>query len=125
MVHEQVIVKVNAPVDRGVRPLVSALNEFPNVITCESCEGDGEGMAFVSFRVEGDHQELADFVRNLSITIGNDGRLTDASYALALEWYAGGDTPLAYLRVPRRQIAAIAEAVSSAAAIGLHYCDRP
>ena len=37
--HEQVLVKVNAEVDRGVAPLILALARWPGVCTVDSCEG--------------------------------------------------------------------------------------
>lgn len=63
--HEQVFVKVNAPVDRGAASLISALSAFPKLQTVESCE-DINGSAWVTF-IYGDNeekpwQELADFV---------------------------------------------------------------
>lgn len=42
MQHKETSVKVNAWVDRGVAPLVQALNEFPQVYTLQSCEGPAE-----------------------------------------------------------------------------------
>ncbi len=41
-VHPQAWVKVNAQVDRGVVPLIEALNSIPGLRTMESCETDGE-----------------------------------------------------------------------------------
>jgi len=63
--HEQVWAKVNAPVDRGAAPLVSALSGFPKLQTLESCE-DLQGWAWVTF-VYGQHwerpwEDLAKFV---------------------------------------------------------------
>ncbi len=47
--HTQVWVKVNAPVDRGLEALISALSAFPELQTFESCEGDGDTPAWVGF----------------------------------------------------------------------------
>ena len=47
--HAQVWVKVNAPVDRGLEPLISALSAFPSLQTLESCEGDADRPAWVCF----------------------------------------------------------------------------
>jgi len=53
MGHRQVWVKVNASIDEGVAPLVSALAEFPGVCTASSCQGDAphgeEAVASVVF----------------------------------------------------------------------------
>jgi hypothetical protein len=63
--HDQVWIKVNAPVDNGIAALVTALSEFPKLQTIESCQGGNE-WAWVCF-VYGKHwetpwKELADFV---------------------------------------------------------------
>lgn len=62
--HEQVWVKVNAPVDKGISPLIAALSAFPKLQTIESCE-DTAGYAWVCF-IYGDLfkpcDELAPFV---------------------------------------------------------------
>lgn len=63
-VHEQTWVKVNAPVDRGIAELVTALSGFSKLQTIESCQGDN-GWAWVCFAC-GDSgrswRELAEFV---------------------------------------------------------------
>lgn len=49
--HTEIFVKVNAPVDSGVAPLVEALSFIPELETLESCEGEPDGkMAYVFFR---------------------------------------------------------------------------
>ena len=48
-VHAQVWVKVNAPVDRGLEALITALSAFPKLQTFESCEGDQDTPAWVGF----------------------------------------------------------------------------
>jgi len=51
--HRQVWVKVNAPVDAGIAPVVAALSEIDGVCTAASCEGyssvDEEPQANVIF----------------------------------------------------------------------------
>lgn len=116
MVHEQVSVKVNARVDRGIAALVSALNTFSNVITVESCEGRDGNDAHVAFLVGNDHRDLAEFIRELSISLGNDRSISDRFFVLSIEWCAGGENPLGYLRVSPQHIAALAEAITSVAA---------
>ena len=64
--HEQVWVKVNAPVDRGISELIRALSGFSRLRTVESCEGNNE-WAWVCFaygedRDEEPWRELSDFV---------------------------------------------------------------
>ena len=80
-VHEQTWVKVNAPVDRGVAPLIEALSQFPSVRTLDSCEGTGED-AWVCFDCgEKDWKRLSRFVLHmigptLSEEFGDRVRLT-------------------------------------------------
>lgn len=112
MIHEQVMVKVNAPVDRGVASLVEALSSIPNLITSESCEGDSSKEAFVSFHVDGDWRALAQFVHDFSKAVSS--RVADIWYSLSVEWYAGGERPLAYVRVPHQHIEKLSEAISKA-----------
>lgn len=114
MIHEQVFVKVNALVDRGVRPLVAALNELPGVLTATSCEGDAGQDAYAAFTYGAGWWELAEFVHCLSASLAADNRLASCSYSLSIEWYAGGDTPLAYLRLPRQHVETVAASIDSA-----------
>jgi hypothetical protein len=52
MDHRHVIVRVNAPVDEGIAPLVVALSEISGLVTMESCQGhDGQQDAFVVFHM--------------------------------------------------------------------------
>jgi len=63
--HEQVFVKVNAPVDRGVAVLITALSAFPKLRTFESCENlNGWAWACFSYGEFWDQpcRELAPFV---------------------------------------------------------------
>jgi hypothetical protein len=64
--HKQTWIKVNAPVDKLIRGLVSALNLFPKLQTIESCQGNGNSQSWVNFYY-GEHwkhswKELANFV---------------------------------------------------------------
>lgn len=50
--HRETCVKVNALVDEGIAPLVSALSAIDGLVTLESCQGDqGRRAAFVIFRM--------------------------------------------------------------------------
>ena len=64
--HEQVWVTVNAPVDKGVSGIISALSEFAGLETVESCESDIERRSWVCFRYgpywKHPWRALADFV---------------------------------------------------------------
>jgi hypothetical protein len=114
--HAQTLVKVNVQVDKGIAPLVEALNACPGVFTTSSCEGRKDENAYVAFDVGGNDDKLAAFIRSLSTVLGQDNRACDLPFTLSLEWYAGGKTPAGYLRVPRQHIHALADAVRSAAA---------
>ena len=59
--HKQLWVKVNAPVDKGIAELITALSAFPKLQTIESCQGT-KGRAWVWFAYGEDWKELADFV---------------------------------------------------------------
>jgi hypothetical protein len=60
--HEQIWVKVNAPVDRGIASIVSALNSIEGLRTLDSCEGiAGHKPAHVYFNY-GDWRSLSAFM---------------------------------------------------------------
>lgn len=125
MVHEQVMVKVNAQVDRGVASLVEALNKMPDLVTAESCEGDAAREAYVSFHVCSGWKDLADHVHALSSELGKNQDVADLRFSLSIEWYAGGESPLAYLRVPRQHVSVIAKAIALAAETEQRDHERP
>ncbi len=77
-------VKVNAPVDRGVKGIVFALSEFPRLETVESCEDNNTHGPWVCFRYgsywNNDWRELANFVLGflalrLNLLVGDDANL--------------------------------------------------
>jgi len=105
--HLEVPVKVTAWVDEGVVQLVEALNEFPDVVTLDSCQGyDGNG-AYVLFRCQ--YQGSAKLARELGEALNGTG----ASYVLRAEWRPGCEEPLLELVCPSGEVAALAEAVSA------------
>ena len=60
--HEQVWIKVNAPVDRGVVRVVAALNRLDGLHTLDSCEGiAGEKPAHVYFNY-GDWRQISHLI---------------------------------------------------------------
>jgi hypothetical protein len=60
--HEQVWLKVNAPVDAGVAEIVSVLNTVDGLETLQSCQGDpGERNGYVYFAC-GDWRKMCEFV---------------------------------------------------------------
>src|ERR1700733_8971881 len=59
--HEQVWVKVNAPVDAGIAEVVSLLNKIDGLETLQSCQGfPDEAPAYVYFRC-GEWEEVCRF----------------------------------------------------------------
>jgi hypothetical protein len=111
--HKQTVVKVNVPVDRLIAPLVEAINSHRNVFTVDSCQGNKNELARVAFTIDGTWEELGRFAHRLSILLGKDRNAEDIPFSLSLEWYAGGSGPLAYLRVPRQHIQAMADSIKS------------
>lgn len=62
--HEQVWVKVNSQVDRGIASVVSVLNSVDGLQTLDSCEGiHGSKPAHVYFNY-GNWQKMGDFMFN-------------------------------------------------------------
>ena len=60
--HEQVWVKVNAPVDRGIARIVSILNRLDGLRTIDSCEGImGAKPAHVYFNY-GDWRQISELM---------------------------------------------------------------
>ncbi len=94
MAHIEIPIKVNAYVDRGIAPLVEALNTYENAITLSACECDlDDGFAYVYFTVNGGSRELIAFAGCLSRMIARDRKAI-----LSVEWSYGGDVPMARLR---------------------------
>lgn len=64
--HKQTWTKVNVPVDVGIKQLIDALSAFTKLQTIESCMGDENNPAWISF-LYGDYwknpeKELSEFV---------------------------------------------------------------
>jgi len=60
--HEQVWVKVNAPVDQGVAEVVSLLNSVSGLETLQSCQGDTGGRDAYVYFAYGNWTELCRLV---------------------------------------------------------------
>lgn len=56
--HIQTFVKVNVPVDKGIKDLIEALSKFPHLQAIESCENIGNETAWICFRY-GSHWEYS------------------------------------------------------------------
>lgn len=110
--HREVPVKVTAWVDKGVAPLVSALDAYPRVVTLDSCENDAAGLAHVFFSVRGDGREAALFAAELGAALAPHER--DADYSLSAEWRPGAEDPVLRIDCPPADIGRLASALSEA-----------
>jgi len=110
--HEQVVVKVNAQVDKGIAPLVEALNGFDGVITLDSCERGVTGASYVFFLYGSGWRELGRFPDWLSVRL----RALDlcCGYSLRLEWFGSNEQPRAQLVLQPEYIDALAAAIRGA-----------
>lgn len=115
--HEQVIVKVNAPVDRVVAPLVEALNASSGVFTLNSCEADGIGRAYVDFTYGNSSADLVGFVENLAHHLA--ALKLCCGYSVGLEWFGDNPQPRGRLAVGKDHITDVAAVVREAIS-----CDR-
>ncbi len=115
MGHTEIPTKVNAWVDCGIEPLVTALNQFEEIVTVDSCQGDDGRPAYVHFLAHGDDFALYESVTRMSRAIQpcSDG------YTLQIEWVAGAERPLATLYARQDMIPTLAEVITKAAS-----CDR-
>src|SRR5271163_3055599 len=60
--HDQVWVKVNAPVDAGVAEIVAVLNSVDGLETLQSCQGDAGGSPGYVYFACGDWRKMCQFV---------------------------------------------------------------
>jgi hypothetical protein len=79
--HEQVWVKVNAPVDAGVAEIVAVLNSVDGLETLQSCQGDAGGKSGYVYFACGDWQKMCQFVfqkigPTLKSKVDEDAKLT-------------------------------------------------
>lgn len=103
--HREIAVKVNAFVDEGVAPLVAALNDVPNVLTLDSCEGGDRSPYVYLTRTDGPLPEL---VEGLAAALRASG-LWD--FSAAVEWQGNNDRPRACLSMSREHVGGAAEAI--------------
>lgn len=104
--HPEIPVKVTAWVDEGIAPLVAALNEYDEIMTLDSCQGDDDRGAYVLFRAHvGESLRL---VRDLATAL-----VTHTDYLLRAEWRPGADEPLIELACPPDRVGELARLVSA------------
>ena len=105
------VVKVNAPVDRGIVPLVMAFNCFPEILTLDSCEDGPEG-AYVYFRLsQNNGPGLPLFCRELAAHL-SALNLRDNGLRLCLEWCGDFSECMAQLVLPPEKIDVVTSAIS-------------
>ena len=105
-IHEQVIVKVNMPVDRGVVPLVEAMNQSSRILTVNSCEADEHGRPYVDFLYGHNLNELVSFVELLAAGLARIG-----GYFLSIEWYGEDPQPRGRLIVRPERLSDVAAGI--------------
>lgn len=114
--HREIPVKVTAWVDAGIAPLVTALNEFPNIWTTNSCEGYGKS-GHVNFTYHGDTEHFSKFMQDLSLELGK--QLPDGGYKLTMAWTAGGERPLGEIESRREVVLPLSNAIRRIAINGV------
>ena len=102
-------VKVTAWVDQGIAPLVEALNAYPNLVTCESCERDTEGNAYVLFTAFEEAEIFAETIKLAGII----SKSPENRAVLAVEWWYGSETPMIRLRCPPADVQPLADVLVS------------
>jgi len=106
--HEQVWVKVNAPVDVGIAEVVSLLNSVEGLLTLASCQGEAEQRdAYVYFSL-GNWQTLCQFVFE---RIGTDLKQKFGEGVQAIVEAADADSPIAKLSFRAEIIGPLASAL--------------
>lgn len=111
--HEQVAVKVNGFCDKGIQPLVLALNEIDGIVTLDSSERGVREEAFVSFEYGETWQALASLLQAMST--GLSTRLVGCVYTLRLEWSGSNERPRAQIGVEPQHVATLAAHLQSLA----------
>lgn len=109
--HCSTPIKVTAWVDQGIAPLVEALNRYPNLITCDSCEDDTEGHAYVLFTAIEEKTIFAETARLAGII----GEVPESGVVLAIEWWYGSETPIIRLRCPPANVKPLADVLVNCA----------
>ncbi len=113
--HTEVPVEVIAYVDEGVAPLVAAINKIPGLYTLDSCEGNGNEMAYCYVAHRGSTGEFASMLADIASALRSE---VDAccEYRISLEWIPGNDTPMGRIASQRAFVDPLAGALSELAA---------
>ena len=107
------MVRVNAPCDEGVAPLVEALAEIKGLVTVDSCE-DGPWGAHVFFTYGEGWQDLAALLQAMSTALSAPP--LPCGYSFSMEWQGSNDRPRAQVALSPEHVACLADGVRRVAA---------
>ena len=114
MQHEEIPIKVNAWIDRGIVPLVAALNDLDGVMTLSSCEGSEDKQAHVYLCYYDSAEKTVALTYRLAVALHTHvGERVE--YTLSVEWRNGNDQPMIILNLSPGGIPLVAEAVKKMA----------
>jgi hypothetical protein len=112
--HSTINIKVNAPVDRGIAPLVLALNRFDGLLTLDSCEGYKDKPAYVYFRYGAKPKDLTTFCYILAEKLSEHIKGANG-YSLRVEWDYDFSNNMAALMTERPYIHKLTAAIKAVA----------
>ena len=110
--HSTTNIKVNAPVDKGIAPLVLALNRFDGLLTLDSCEGDKNKPAYVYFRYGAKPKDLTVFCYILAEKLSAQVK-GENGYSLRVEWDYDFSNNMAVLMTGRPYIHKLTAAINA------------
>ncbi len=107
--HKEVLVKVNARVDQGIAPLVTALNQFSEIVTVDSCEGyNDKGYVYFCCQEEID---TVNFVSKLIKALRAHLEATH-KFEIHIEW-VGTEEPYAQIITSRDYLATLVSTLTA------------
>ena len=107
--HPTKLIKVNAWVDEGLAPLVSALNEIPGVVTLDSCQENQWGSAHVFFAYGQDWTDTGNLLQRISSLLAES--CTRCVYLMRLEWLGSNDRARGLIAVRTEDINGLAQGI--------------
>lgn len=108
MTHSQVWIKVNAPCDEGIAPLVSALNLIQGVLTVDSCQ-EGSWGAYIFFTYGRNWRELACLLQEMSTLLSS--LQLPCGYSFRLEWLGSNSSPRAQLSMEAEHVGYVTDGI--------------
>lgn len=127
--HHEILVKVNAWIDKGVAPLVESLNLFEGVVTLDSCEGCNGDPAYVYFRCcsgskDVEPERTIKFVIWLATALRSQPNPLTVEYRLRLDWLTS-EEPMAELTTQRENVPTLAAKIAELSSVKSRQCDLP